>query len=696
MKSASAKNDATVPRVPPRTVAETVAGVLGLPEGAAQRVEARPMPAAEALEHAIAGLEATGWVAVGRTSTEVERGVLLSRPLPGACLATCLSDGILVLGAHAEPTSVAVLCSEGGARTLGWAAAARAFRGAVGPTVRLDRLLPLERVASKEPAQRSPWRRLADYLRFERRDVATLAVFAVVLGGAYLAVPLAVQVFISAIAATTLLQPLVILGALLLVVMVVAGILELAEWYLIELLQRRLFARVVEDAGQRAVFRASPDLDGIDLSERLHRIFDVVSLQKVGTTLLVDGLNLGVQAIVGVGLLAMYHPLLLVYSLAFLGALTGVVALGGDGPATAREESTAKYDVIAWIDAVARRTPVTASRGEAAWALERMAVRLDRWISARKRHFRVVFRQMSGIVVLWVLATVLLLAGGGWLVMQGELSLGQLVAAELVVSGLSRSFAKAGKLIESVYDVQASMAKLGMVMDLPVRIESRVEGGAAGEVVFEDLVLVRGTWRRRLEGTFVLGPRARVGIDAPEGAGTSTLLEVLAGVRRPAGGRLYVPNAAGPCPAWLREHALLVSGDSLLPGTLRELLTFGGPSAADAELWAALAAVGLERVVAEIPGGLDAPLDLGGGPLSRRQRIRLHLARVWVRRPRIVLLDGVLDGLRDEPHGAAIAERLCRPDAPWCVVVASRDPRVLRHVDTTWSLDGSVEPEVPA
>jgi len=90
------------------------------------------------------------------------------------------------------------------------------------------------------------------------------------------------------------------------------------------------------------------------------------------------------------------------------------------------------------------------------------------YLDARRRHFSVLMRQLLAILLPQALASTVLLAIGGWLVITGQLSLGQLVAAELIVAIVVDSFAKMAKHIESYYDLLTSVDKIGQLLDLPV------------------------------------------------------------------------------------------------------------------------------------------------------------------------------------------------------------------------------------
>ncbi len=157
-----------------------------------------------------------------------------------------------------------------------------------------------------------------------------------------------------------------------------------------------------------------------------------------------------------------------------------------------------------------------------------------------------------------------------------------------------------------------------------------------------------------------------VALTGPSGSGKSTLLHLAAGLLGGYRGSVSIDGRPVPEyqePDLRRVLALLPQCSMLMSGTIREALTMAEPGLGDAEAWAALEAVALDTVVVA-RGGLDSRLGEAGTGLSGGESRRLALARVLVRKPRIVLLDEPTEGLDRETAETVLAGmRAYLPDA---------------------------------
>ncbi|MFO7564060.1 MAG: ABC transporter ATP-binding protein [Enhygromyxa sp.] len=546
--------------------------------------------------------------------------------------------------------------------------------------LRVEPALPLAAVASGstgEPGKLGPVRRLFALARLERDDLGVVLVYAVAVGGLTLAVPIAVQALVNTVAFGTASQPLAVLSLLLGLGLAFVAVLQILEALVVEAVQRRIFVRTAADFArrlQRLSAEARRELHGPELANRL---FDVVTLQKAGAALLIDGLALVLQLVVGMALLAFYHPFLLAFDLFLLVAVALVVFVVGRGAVTTGVvESNRKYAVAAWIEGLAGSPLRFADPQARAFADARAEQLIRGWLRARRQHFARVLRQLCGGVGLQALAHTALLGLGGWLVIRRQLTLGQLVAAELVVTAIGSGLGKLGKHLETFYDACAAAAKIGKVVDTP--LERRGGELLSGHAPLEVLVRERGD-----EGRIVLAlaPGETLGLigRTPTHA---RLCDLLFGLHDDPALDLRIDGCSlrSLDLEALRRELVLVRGVELIEASVRDNLDPRPIPSADSAIHEALELVGLYDRVVALPDGLHSPLLPSGAPLCEAEARRLMLAAALLRRPRLLLIDGGLDGLG---LAADARERLLNhlfaADAPWTLIVVSEDPDLLQR-----------------
>ncbi len=533
--------------------------------------------------------------------------------------------------------------------------------------------------AEAQMAGASPLQRLLGLLRTERHDLIIVAVYAVNAGVLALATPLAMQTLINWLAFGTLLQPIFVLAGLLLIAATAGATLRLMQRYAVEIVQRRIFVRLVSDVtGRLARVRLSV-FDKVYGPELANRLFDVLTVQKAVAALLLDGLAGALQALVGLVLLAAYHPLLLGYDLFLVAAIAAVLLpLGRGAERTAILESQRKYQVAAWVEEVARH-PVTMKLGGGRLARVRSEELAHAYLRDRSGHFTVILRQLMGFQAVQVVAQAVLLLLCGSLVLDGELTLGQLVAAEFVVTAALTGLSKVVEKLETFYDLLAAMDKLGALVDLPE--EDRMGLAPPGpeapaSMELHGLTVGAGPGRDGLSPTnLTLAPGDRVVMRLADGAVRGRLAEVLAGLRPPASGRIRRDGRELhhlQADAAQAQVSLFRFEDPLL-ASVRDNIALGRTNVDDAAVLDALDAVGLSSCVSRWPEGLDTLLGPAGRPLSDREVNRLLLARALAGRPRLLVVDGALDG----PLGAPLRSVVAAADTT--AVVLTGDDDVARH-----------------
>lgn len=546
----------------------------------------------------------------------------------------------------------------------------------------VEPLAPLAGAVSPNPHEHlPPLPRLLELIRPERADlwmILGLAAGSSLLG---LAPPVAVQALVNSVAMGGMGQPLAVLSVILFLFLVFSGAVYVLESYLVELVQRRIFVRLSADLAHRLPRVRAEVYDSHNGAELVNRFFDVLTVQKAGSSLLLDGVSLAAQAVVGLALLAFYHPFLLAFDALLLAAILFIfLVLGRGGVTTAISESKSKYALVAWLETVARHLLTFKSAGGPGWSAERADALAHEYLAAKRAHYRVLLRQTIGSLALYAIASTALLAIGGYLVIVGQLTLGQLVAAELIVSSVLATLVKFGKQLEGFYDLMAGADKIGHLLDLPLETAVGAAATAQGPAALSVRGLRFAYGKRAVLGglDFDLGPGERVAILGGHGSGKSTLAQVLTGLRPPGGGTVELDGLE--LGAWrldaLRQRAALVSRLEIVEDSLFENIRAGRPDIGVEEARQALAAVGLLEELALLPETLvDIELGPAGAPLSYAQALRLLLARAMAGKPGLLILDGVLDEMGEAARHRA-APALLAENAPWTLLVLTRSPKV--------------------
>lgn len=493
---------------------------------------------------------------------------------------------------------------------------------------------------------------LFNFLRPETRDVRTVVIFSIVTGLLSLATPLAVEAIVNTITFGRYFQPLLILSLIVFVFLAFRSALQTLMAVVVEIIQRRMFVRTVSDLASRIPEIPAEKLRGIHGPELFNQFFDVFNIQKITAKLLLDTLAVALQTVIGLSVLAFYHPFLLGYDIGLI-AIMGVIlfVIGRGAVKTAVAESKTKYKTAAWLQELSRHGETFKYNGGSEFGVNRADELAVKYLDDRKSHFRIRIRQYGFVLFMQAVAATVLLALGGYLVIIDEMTLGQLVAAELIVSVILGSFAKFGKDLESYYDLLASMGKLGQLFDLPKESRKRTEGTdivpGPLKVEFSSVTTTHGSGQPL---NIVVEPKERLAIIGRSGTGKSELIGFLKKQSQPKTGRILINNCRYD---WLanqdiNERIVFISKVEIFKGSIEENIRLGRVSIAQPDIQAILEQLGVSKALLSYHDGIQTQLSVGGYPLSHVEAIRIVLARGLIGNPSLILIDGLFDQLADE------------------------------------------------
>ncbi len=560
--------------------------------------------------------------------------------------------------------------------------------------VTVQPLLPFEplKEAPREEAHHgpSPLLRLFGLLKQDRNDLWVIVLFSLGVGIFSLATPIAVEAIVSTVQGGTriLLQPVIALSIILLVFLCLAALLRVFQAVVVEFLQQRIFVRVSIDLANRLPQVRIDALDQQHAPELVNRFFDVLTVQKASAVLLLDGLSVVLQTAIGLMVLAFFNPYLLGFDLVLIGAIAFIIFVLGRGAIrTSIKESYAKYGVAGWLEEMARHPLTFKMGGGRSFAQHRANQLAIDYVKARKSHFKILFRQVLFALTLQAVASAALFGLGGWLVINRGLTLGQLVAAELILTMIVGAFIKLGKSLESYYDLMAGMDKLGHLIDLPLENNSGETLPAAKlplEVSVRDMsfAYTETSNKKLLQSlNLTINRGERVALVGPHGSGKSTLLDLLYSIRQPQSGRIEMDgrDIRDLHLESLRSQVSVIKGVEIFEGTIIENVRVGRGFSL-AEVRTALDSVGLLEEILELPDGIQTKLSTGGSPLSYGQIRRLTMARAIIGQPRLMLVDEAFDDLHEEIR-ERVLQVLFDAEAPWTLLVVTHSKEIVQRCD---------------
>ncbi|MHA6717870.1 ABC transporter transmembrane domain-containing protein [Sphingomonas sp. RS6] len=466
-----------------------------------------------------------------------------------------------------------------------------------------------------------------------------------------LATPISVQLLINSVANTALPTPLFTLAAILFVLLLIAGVLAVFRIHLMDMFERRLFARIVAEITLRAVHAQNPFFADARRGDLFNRFFDMMTVQKAMPSLLVGGFTIVLQGAVGLIVTSFYHPFFLAFNGVLVLTLFLIWQLGASGAIrTAVARSHVKHGVAQWLESVGGSNGFYKSSRHLDYAMDRSEAMTADYVATHARHFRYTLAQTVGLLLTYALASATLLALGGWLIIQGQLSIGQLVAAELILSGVFYGIAQFGPYLEAFYELAAGLEELSLFWAIPQETMQRT-----GEGPTDGAIRLQGVEFDGHRFDFAVASGEQLAVVAAPGVDRALTL-LLKRHEQPARGLVLIGGSdiGGFDMYRVRAEIMVFDRPSFVDMSIRDYLRL----AASGELGnmvTALETVGLAERVGGLPGGLDTIVSSSGWPLSVGELMALKLAAALLARPRVLVLSALYDLLPPDRVDAALA-----------------------------------------
>ncbi len=288
---------------------------------------------------------------------------------------------------------------------------------------------------------------LKKVLSSDKEIINKIIVFTVVLGVFELTIPLSVQIIINRLYKTYSFEPIISILFITLFCLIILSFTLFIRFNLVEVIHKSIFAKVATNISEYFD-------DKEDIAYSL-KFFEIFTLKKFIAKFLTEGISLLLSLILGFLILFFYHPFFA--ALALFVVLSFIILLRFFHRQTAETsiaESEAKYNVA---------REISNSIIEKSNKHDEIRHLTSNYLIKRHAHFKYLQLHYFFILLIFIISHIILLGGGGALVLYGELTIGQLVASELIFSTILIGIAKSIDYIETYYDTLAGLEKIKFI-----------------------------------------------------------------------------------------------------------------------------------------------------------------------------------------------------------------------------------------
>ncbi|TRX04512.1 peptidase domain-containing ABC transporter [Flavobacterium gawalongense] len=528
----------------------------------------------------------------------------------------------------------------------------------------------------------TPLKRFWDLLKLDKKDVYQIFFYAIFSGLVSLSLPLGIQAITNFIQSGRVSVSWIVLIILVVIGVAFVGILSLMQLRITENLQQKIFVRSSFDFAVRFPKIKFEELYNTYPPDLANRFFDTMTIQKGISKLLIDFSGAMLQMFFGIILLSLYHPFFIVFGVLLFFLLYIIFKYSyNTGLETSLKESKFKYKVASWLQEMARNNFSFRNENSFDYALQKNDNLVSDYLNYREKHFNVIKKQFSQLIVFKMIITASLLSIGGFLVINQQMNIGQFVAAEIIILLVINSVEKIILGLETFYDVLTSVEKIGQVTDKHLEEDSETDIACYNTDIFLETENIGFKFPDSKNNiltaiTLKINQGEKIVIDGENGSGKTTLIRILSGLLGQTSGSFYI-NDVTFRKINLKEYRSQISSiiynETPFEGTILENITFNDKTISDKDLKWAIDAVQLSSFIKTLPKGLDTKIFPEGRQLSSSNAQKILLARSIIHKPKILFYEDPTDTM-DEEVANEIIDFINSDKNQWTVIVSSKNP----------------------
>ncbi len=528
----------------------------------------------------------------------------------------------------------------------------------------------------------SPLKRFYNLLELDKKDVYQIFFYAIFAGLISLSLPLGIQAIINFIQSGRVSASWIVLIILVIFGVALVGILSLMQLRITENLQQKIFVRASFEFAARLPKIKMDQLYNSYPPELANRFFDTMTIQKGTSKLLTDFSAALLQIAFGVILLSLYHPYFIIFGVLLFFLLYFIFRFSfKSGLETSLKESKFKYKVAGWLQELARNNYSFKNDLHYNFGLQKNNNIAAAYLNYREKHFNVIQRQFTQLIIFKILITGGLLSIGGFLVLSEQMNIGQFVAAEIIILLVITSVEKIIIGLETFYDVLTSIEKIGQVTDMELEDDTAFNSDtcyANISLEIENLTFKFPDSNKEILSNLSLKIEQgeKIAIEGPNGSGKTTLIRILSGLLQPTSGTFYINDDTYRkinLKQYRSQIGGIIHGETPFEGTLLENITFNDSSITTENLKWAIEGVQLSSFVKTLPKGLETRIFPEGKQLSSSDAEKVLLARSIIHKPKILFYEDPTD-MMDIKVANEIIDFLTSEKNNWTIIVSSKNP----------------------
>ncbi len=499
------------------------------------------------------------------------------------------------------------------------------------------------------------FKRLWHLIAIHKLDIRALYMHTILGALIQLSLPLGIQSIISFSQGATMVTSIYVLVVLIVLGVTMVGVMQILQMRIIEKIQQKIFVHYAFEFAEKIPRFDLLEKDNYYLPEKTNCFLDTAIIQKGLSKLLLDVPTAVFQIIVSLILLSIYSSMFIIIGFLLLLIVWIIIkATVGKGISTSFAESKYKYNVVGWLEEIARTIKSFKYSQGSHLNLKKTDEQVLGYINSRTAHFKVLLTQYKSIVIFKTIITASMLIIGVYLLINQQINIGEFIASEIVILTIIAAIEKLIVSLENVYDVLVGLEKLETVTESKLDADGSIDlpkNNQGLSIQFNNVSFAYPTGKNIIHNFSVtIAQNSKVAIVGNESSGKSTLLKLITGNYNHFSGQItinQIPIQNYQLISLRSQMGIFLNEIDIFSGTLLENITMGKTSIDEQSIVELANSLGFPNFLIDYHLGFDTVLQPIGNQLSSSKRKCILLLRAFINKPSLLLLDEPWLGLEE-------------------------------------------------